>query len=162
MNSPFVLDQARTLAKISHTPSTQEPSQGERATRVRTMYQLALSRNPQDDELALALDFTNPETIESFRQTARDQPEFAPQPAWSSGYGGWTDGKLSFTPFPHFTGDAWQFSGDPHPEFGYLRLTKNGGHTGASLTLSPIRKWTAPAGRHLSDLGPTQTSIGSR
>lgn len=145
MNSPFVLDQARTLATISHTQSTQESSQRERATRVRKMYQLALSRNPQDDELALALDFTNPEIIESFRQTAQDQPGFAPRPAWSSGYGGWSDGKFSFTPFPHFTGDAWQFSGEfPHPKFGYLRLTKNGGHTGASLTLSPIRKWTAP------------------
>lgn len=52
----------------------------------------------------------------------------------------------SFTPLPHFTGDAWQ--GDdawPSTKLGWAQLTATGGHPGNDRQHAVVRRWTAPA-----------------
>jgi hypothetical protein len=52
MNSPFVLDQARSLAARANEPAPNDPE-----TRIAALYRLALSRQPRADEQAKALEF---------------------------------------------------------------------------------------------------------
>ncbi len=148
MNSPFVLSQAKALAAKSlplAKGSSTDSSVPFRKKRIQNLYRMALSRDPQQDELKLALDFTDTDVIQVFRQSVRDSNSLSEQQPWHHGFGGWEDNQITYQPFPHFNGQSWQFSDEfPHPDFGYLRLTAEGGHTGASNTLSPIRRWTAP------------------
>lgn len=147
MNSPFVLQRAKTLAAESQARSSPFPANEIATQRVRFMYRQALSRNPDPDELAMALEFTNSENLEAFREELKHQAADDPPPVWTYGYGGWVDGGLSFESFRFFNGTSWQFSDElPHPKYQYLHLTASGGHTGSAQSLSPIRCWTAPSG----------------
>jgi len=47
---------------------------------------------------------------------------------------------ISFTPLPHFTGDAWQGEADwPNKSLHYLRLTATGGHVGIDHDHAAVR-----------------------
>lgn len=146
MNSPFVLQQAKKLSADSQSGTSQLPATEVNTQRVRQMYRQALSRDPQPDELAMALEFTDSVKVNAFREKLKQQAADNPPPAWTYGYGGWVDGSVSFETFPYYNGNSWQFSGElPHPQYQYLHLTASGGHTGSANHLSPIRRWTAPA-----------------
>jgi hypothetical protein len=53
MNSPFISEQAQTLANSTQVMSAKSPTE-----KVVALYRLILSRNPTKDELALALEFS--------------------------------------------------------------------------------------------------------
>jgi hypothetical protein len=130
MNSPFMRDQARGLAKrVADAPD-----------RVRALYRIVLDREPSEDEARLGRAFL-------------DRPEpppvvYKPGP-WHYGVGEVdeaTQKVKSFTPLPHFTGQAWQGgTALPDPAFGWAFLTAQGGHAGNDLKHATIRRWVAPA-----------------
>jgi hypothetical protein len=148
MNSPFVLSQAEALAGTSVRPAKNDlnlDSMEMRTERIKTLYRNALSRDPNASELSLALEFTDPIQLESFRRAAKENASHHEGPLWNYGYGGWDGKQVKYTPLPFFNGTSWQFSDQfPHQDYQYLHLTAEGGHTGASPLLSPIRRWTAP------------------
>lgn len=148
MNSPFILSQAETLSKLSEEKAkAKEALNGidYRTERTRQMYRLALSRDPNRAELSTALNFTDPVKVAQFRENADLTSEKSLAPRWTHGFGGWNGERVEFTPFPFFSGNAWQFSEEfPHPNYRYLYLRADGGHTGSTPTLSPIRQWTSP------------------
>ena len=125
MNSPFMRDQARAVAK--------------RATDVRSLYRVVLGREPSEGEVRLGKVFL-------------DKPEpppvvYKPGP-WLYGVGEVdeaTQKVKSFTALPHYTGRAWQGGpGLPDPKFGWAFLTAQGGHAGNDLQHATIRRWIAP------------------
>jgi hypothetical protein len=132
LNSPFMVEQARALAK--RVGDAADP-----AERIRRLYRLLYGRSPADEEIALG-------------RRLLDQP--APPPvAWKPGpwhYGyGEVDEKTqkvaAFTPFPHFTGRAWQ-GGPALPDgaAGWAFLTAQGGHAGNDMKHATIRRWVSP------------------
>lgn len=133
MNSPFVVEQARTLAtrpEVAGLPAPQE--------QVRELYEIAFQRDPAPDELALG---------EGFLGQARTEP---PTPAaWQYGFGTLdpaTSALTSFTPFPFFGGGAWK-GGEtlPNEALGWTSLTSGGGHPGHDNTRTAVRRWVAPS-----------------
>lgn len=148
MNSPFILSQAKSLSQLSAKQIQPRPDTDTiagRTERIRTIYRNALSRDPSEMELTVSLNFTDANQIQQFRENASRLKEEGSTPRWNFGFGGWDGEKLSYTVFPFFSGDSWQFSEEfPHPKYRYLYLTAQGGHTGATKMLSPIRRWTAP------------------
>lgn len=135
MNSPFVIDQARRLA------ARRELSDGanDRA-RVQALYRLAYQRAPRREEVDLACGF-----LAQQRACPVKEPE---PPAWQYGYGEFDEDASrlkSFTPLPHFTGDAWQGGNRlPDEQLGWVMLNARGGHVGNDLQHAAIRRWIAP------------------
>jgi len=132
MNSPFMVEQARALAKRAGDDA--DP-----AERIRRLYRLLYGRAPAEEEIALG-------------RRLLDQPPPAPvvwKPGpWHYGYGEVdekTQKVATFTPFPHFTGRAWQ-GGPTLPDgaAGWAFLTAQGGHAGNDLKHATIRRWVAP------------------
>jgi hypothetical protein len=131
MNSPFMLDQARALARRAAGSEAQD--------RVRALYRIVYGRPPSDEEIELG-------------RRLLDQPPpppvvWKPGP-WHYGYGEVdekTEKVASFTPFPHFTGRAWQ-GGPALPDkvAGWATLNAQGGHAGNDLKHATIRRWVAP------------------
>jgi len=135
MNAPFVIDRARALAE-------QTAAEESAAARVSTLYRRTLARDPDADELKLALMFLTPAPAAS----AADE-EAPPLPPWRFGYGHFdsSSGAVQFTPLPYFNGQAWQGSSTfPDPQLSYLRLTADGGHPGSDDQHSVIRRWVSP------------------
>jgi hypothetical protein len=134
MNSPFMVDQARSLAKRPEVAAAAEAP-----ARVRALYRRVFGREPSDEEIELGR-----------RLLERPAP---PPIAWKPGpwhYGtGEVDeaaGKVArFTPLPHFTGRQWQGGPAlPDPVAGWAYLNAQGGHAGNDLKHATIRRWVAP------------------
>jgi hypothetical protein len=125
MNSPFVAEQARHLA--------------ERAGDARSMYRLALGRDPSAEEAAAAGEW--------FAAAPPGVPA-SPAGAWESGHGEFdpASGQVrSFKPFRYFVEGKWQASSLlPDGEAGAAYLTANGGSPGDDLRHAAIRRWVAP------------------
>ncbi len=132
MNHPFIAERATRLASLLRS---EDP-----AKRVNQLYLALYQRQPTTDELNLSIEFVNSEH-------ALIVPPPVPS-MWSYGYGEFVSdtGRLkSFTPLPHFNGDAWQGgSGFPDGRLGWLQLTATGGHPGNDLEHAIVRRWTAP------------------
>jgi hypothetical protein len=133
MNSPFMIEQARALAKRSGEAAAEAPE------RVRALYRLVYGRDPSDDEITLGrrlLDQPAPPTV-----------VYKPGP-WHYGYGEIDEAKQrvkQFTPFAHFTGTTWQGGkAVPDPLSGWSYLNAQGGHAGNDLQHATIRRWVAP------------------
>ncbi len=135
INSPFVIEQARALAKRvdrAHPASDEDQA--------RRFYQLLFQREPQPDELRAGLDYVHAQaTI----------PPHVPEPAvWEYGYGRFDPSARAITifhPLPFFTGKSWQGGKDlPDGKIGWVSLTAEGGHPGNDLDHVAIRRWTAP------------------
>ncbi|HTG43097.1 MAG TPA: PSD1 and planctomycete cytochrome C domain-containing protein, partial [Verrucomicrobiae bacterium] len=100
INSPFLLEQARSLAQ---RPEIRQ-AHG-RTAKVKALYETALQREPSAEELTLAEKFVR----------AQDEipvPE-PPVEVWKYGYGEVSAGSFKLTgfkPLPHYTGKAWQGS----------------------------------------------------
>jgi hypothetical protein len=135
MNSPFVVQQARILAgrdEILACSPTEE--------RIRRLYEVAFQRQPEPDELKLALRFIDGQS------GAPPNPPVGP--AWQYGYG-YLDEMAQhvneFHALPHFNGSAWQ-GGEklPDEKLGWVMLNATGGHPGNDPKHAAVRRWTAP------------------
>ena len=133
INSPFLAEQTRSLAKASEAAGS-TPAQ-----KIERLYEAALQRSPLPEEVTLAQQFVE--------EQAKIPPPEPPVEVWKYGYGE-LDASfilISFKPLPHFNGKAWQ-GGDklPDDKLGWLMLNNSGGHPGEGLKNSIIRRWTAP------------------
>jgi hypothetical protein len=134
MNSPFMIDQARALAKRPDVAAAAEAPE-----RVRALYRQVFGRSPSDEEIALG-------------RRLLDQP--APPPVvwkpgpWHYGYGEVdeaTQKVARFTPYPHYSGRQWQGGpAVPDPVAGWSYLNAQGGHAGNDLKHATIRRWVSP------------------
>ncbi|MBI1311013.1 DUF1549 domain-containing protein [bacterium] len=143
-NSPFVRNQIAALVR-----SLPEDSP---TIRIRDLFRRVLSRDPSSDEVL---------RCELFLQ----QPAEVSLPdgsfAWSYGYGRFdaTAGRLaSFTPLPHFTGQAWQ-GGEklPDDKLGWVTLRADSGHPG-DRDHAAVLRWTAPRSMTLRLAGTLKNS----
>jgi hypothetical protein len=135
LNSPFVVQQARTLAGRTEINSCPQPEE-----RIRRLYEIAYQRPPEPDELRLALRYVE--------HQSRPSPAVPSAPAWQYGYGQWDEMAQrvqDFHPLPHFTGSTWQ-GGEklPDEKVGWVMLNATGGHPGNDQQHVAIRRWTAP------------------
>ena len=132
MNGPFVVEQARELARKAEGHA-RDPKE-----RVRWLYRRLFGRDPEAREVALGLAFVN----------AQSATNTVPTPIWQNGFGGVDESAHRVSPFsprPHWTGTAWQFGPTlPDPKGGYVNLNAQGGHPGNDLQHSAVRRWTAP------------------
>lgn len=135
MNSPFVIEQARSLAKRSGhgAPNSVE--------RIRSLYRFVYQRLPGAEEIELA---------QKFLRSAGPRNEQTPAKprTWRYGYGTYDEAKqrvVMFRELPHWAGDAWQGGPDlPDRVLGRTMLTAEGGHPGPDRQHSVIRRWVAP------------------
>jgi hypothetical protein len=142
MNSPFVVEQAKSLAARKEL-SGESDSTG----RVRALYRLVYAREPDSVELAAGVRFL-------------DDPigaEPVLSGAWQYGWGAYdeqTKRVATFTQFPHFEEGRWRGGPQlPDPTIGWAFLTAQGGHTGKDLEHCAIRRWRAPAAGNISIAG---------
>jgi hypothetical protein len=137
MNSPFVVERARALAKrIGAGDRTGED-------RIRQLYQILYQRSPSPEELRTGVEFLGSNADDAMPDADAPQPT-----VWAYGYGELDEaaGRIGmFHPLPHFTGEAWQ-GGEQWPDssLGWVQLTAGGGHAGNDLKHAAIRRWMAP------------------
>jgi hypothetical protein len=135
MNSPFVLQQVRSLLARPEIASKSAPSD-----RIRALFRQIYGRAPAPQELARSLSFVS-------GWQSRPAVDTTPLTAWQNGYGEIdpaTHAVKSFTRLPHFTGNAWQGGAQlPDPKLGWVTLRADGGHPGDGQH-AVIRRWTAP------------------
>ena len=128
MNHPFARTQAEALAsKVDGLPSID--------AKVAALYRAVLGRDPNKEEVALALDYLR-------------EAELAPAPAtWRNGYGGWNPSSKSvaFTEMKVVLKDRIAPTDKiPDKQFSHTFLTSKGGHPGDKTdTTAVIRRWTA-------------------
>lgn len=141
LNHPMILDQVRAFTEQSKVAG--DPRQS-----VINMFQNALQRDPDQSEMSAALDFVEsaPKSpAEKVRATTKD---------WHYGFGSYDEEQkqtASFTPLPHFTGNAWQGGAAwPDAKLGWAQLTATGGHPGNDLSHACIRRWGAPRSTTIS------------
>ncbi len=134
-NSPFVVQQARSLVQRSEVQRAANSKE-----KIRALYHAAFQRDPSHDELDLARRFFNTQvSIEPF------EPEM---PSWYHGYGTYEPARKRVTEFsvlPVFTNNVWQGSGNlPDAKLGWVMLNNAGGHPGNDGKHAAIRRWIAP------------------
>ncbi|MBM3847189.1 MAG: DUF1553 domain-containing protein, partial [Verrucomicrobia bacterium] len=97
MNSPFLMDQARALARRPEIVAASTDSE-----KVKRLHRLLYQRSPEPEELTLSREF-----LKTALDAADTQPEM---PVWSYGFGSLDErmGQVKFNPLPHFTKYAWQ------------------------------------------------------
>ncbi len=133
MNSPFVIEQARAVARWV-------TSQGRDADPITSLFRRLLLRPPDPEEAELGRSFL-----------ARPfEPEGSPAGGWQYGLGHYDEAAnaiVNFTPMTVFA------PGRVSPEAvfplrdqqGYASLTRAGGHPGNTARHAVIRRWIAPA-----------------
>jgi mono/diheme cytochrome c family protein len=132
MNSPFSVEQARTVADRAEIVQAKDDAQ-----RVRRLYRLLFGRLPDADETAAGVAYLGLGKVD------------APIPSWQYGYGSFDPAKgrvSSFRPLS-YAAEAGYRGGKafPDPELGYLLLNAQGGHPGRDAAHAVVRRWTAPA-----------------
>jgi hypothetical protein len=135
LNSPFVIQQARSLIERAEIKASSRPQE-----RIQQLYRTAYQRPPDPEEIRLALRF-----VEIQSQYASELPE---GPSWQYGYGELDESARrvkEFHPLPHFAGSTWQ-GGEklPDDKTGWVSLNATGGHPGNDPQHAAIRRWTAP------------------
>src|ERR1043166_736790 len=143
MNSPFVIEQARALAKRAGAMDAGAAADGKTtANCIKKLYALVVQREPTADQLQRGLRF-----IASAGAEPRDEERKAPSP-WLYGYGEFDEAAKQlkgFESLPHFTGEAWQGGKSwPDEKLGWAQLTAGGGHAGNDRQHAVIRRWVAP------------------
>ena len=137
LNHTFVAARARAL--VAHPILAKAPTN---LARVNSLFRAVFQRSPTRHETESALRFLA--TAES--EAANVEPPPAPS-AWSYGWGKYDEAAKrvkSFTPLPHFTGNAWQGAANwPDTVLGWAQLTAEGGHPGNDRQHACIRRWTA-------------------
>ncbi len=134
MNSPFVVEQAKSLAM---RPDFQAASTEQR--RLHLLYEWAFQREPTREEIELADQFIHSQTN-------------APAPAgltnWLFGYGAFDDASnrvKEFHKLPYYDGHAFQGGATlPDAKLAWVTLNATGGHPGNDQQHAAIRRWVAP------------------
>ena len=131
LNSPFVMERASALASGSSADAGAPELQ-----RIVQLFERVLGRQPTPAEITASREFIAEKS---------DAPMTVTPPLWQYGYGRY-DGatqRMSFTPFPKWTGSAWQ-GGDkfPDPKIGWSHLTAESGHP--DVEQAAIRRFTPP------------------
>jgi hypothetical protein len=127
MNSPFSVEQARTLAARPEVRGATGNGQ-----KVRQLYRLLFARLPDQGELASGIAFLKQGAL-----------ELVPSPGavWQYGYGG----NGTFTPLSYFPDNQYRVGkAFPDPKLGYIVAFAQGGHPGNDAAHSVIRRWVAP------------------
>jgi len=134
MNSPFIIEQAKSL--VSRPDFEAERTEKEK---VRLLYELAFQREPTAEEIALAHQFTH--------GANSTEPSPAALTNWVFGYGSFdasSNRVKHFRKLPYFDGNSFQGGPTlPDPKLGWVLLTSGGGHPGDQQHCS-IRRWIAP------------------
>ncbi len=134
MNNGFVHQQARNLLKHADVKG-EATDEG----RIRQINRLVYGRSPSADEVRTGLDFVR----RLSQRGGETETEGSP---WSYGYGEFdadSNRLKSFTPMPHYTGQAWQGGAKlPDPRLGWVTINQGGGHTGGKY--AAVWRWTAP------------------
>ncbi|MGC3968856.1 MAG: PSD1 and planctomycete cytochrome C domain-containing protein [Pirellulales bacterium] len=132
MNSPFVQQQAKTLATRKEVTEISDP-----VGRSQTLYRMIYGRDASAAEAERLARFVN--------ETNALKPAV---PTWQYGIADYNlaAGKVkSFTPFRHWTGKYWQTDAKyPDPQNGHAILRNNSGHAGRSPSNTTAIRWTAP------------------
>lgn len=140
LNHPFVIEQARSLAKASGAIEAKGFSEWQ----VQNFYERVYARRAHPVEVETALHFLSEEKARG--SVAREM-----EGGWEYGYGSFSpaDGPVKFTRLPHFTGEAWQGGTKlPDEKLGWVMLNRDGGHAGNDAGHAAIRRWkSATAGR---------------
>lgn len=135
MNSPFMSQQARAVAERAKREAAEDSAEQV----IQAVYEVTLSRQPSEEELALGESFVSGAAV----------PAERPAPRWQFGYGrydGETQQVTSFAHLPHFTGDTWQGGPEvPDPQLNWALLNAGGGHPGVDHDHAVIRRFTVPA-----------------
>jgi hypothetical protein len=139
MNSPFVAERARALAKRADVAGIADP-----AGRVERLYEIVFQRRASDGEVGVGVDYVRGATRETVA-TTRPKPIVS---AWEYGYGevDAASGQVKkFKKLPHFSGTAWQGGAKwPDEKLGWAQLTAEGGHAGNDLQHAVVRRWVSP------------------
>jgi hypothetical protein len=142
MNSPLTVDQAKRIVGRDEIAKAKDA-----AAQVRQLYRRLLSRSPEADELAAALEYLS----------AGSALVPQPSPIWQYGYGrvdAITQRVQDFRPLAAFKENRYQAGEQfPDPALGYLLLNEAGGHPGNDDNHSVIRRWVAPDAMTLSITG---------
>ncbi|PYL01493.1 MAG: hypothetical protein DME19_01465 [Verrucomicrobia bacterium] len=138
MNSPFVVERARTLADQPDLVAFKRPEQ-----RIQEFYRILFQRPPTPRQVVLGKRF--------IAQAGSMQPPEPLKPVvspWQYGYGEYDEQSQRVKRFellPHFDGEAWQGGPKwPDDKLGWARFTAEGGHAGNDLRHAVVRRWTAP------------------
>ncbi|MEQ1860382.1 MAG: PSD1 and planctomycete cytochrome C domain-containing protein [Chthoniobacteraceae bacterium] len=133
MNHPFVVDQARALAK--EVKDQKDASEWQ----VQSLYERVLARRAEPAELDAAVRFLTADATRT--------PEPEPPPTWQYGYGFFDAEakRVTFTPLPRFISNVWQGGAKlPDPKTGWALLRGDSGHAGSDGRRATIRRWNAP------------------
>ena len=145
MNSPFVVERARTLAARA-AGSGEIPVE-----RIRRLHRAVFSSEPSPRQIERALSFVAAVPPDP------PSPPPPPPPAWRYGWGEFdeTAGRVKgFSPLPHWTGEAWQGGPNwPDPKLGWVQIKADGGHAGNDRAHMAIRRWVAPRALAVSIAG---------
>jgi len=147
LNSPFVVERARSLARFVALKQMKSQDQG-----IQELYRSLFQHVPNAPQTRLG---------RAFLQEAQAAPPVElPKPVespWQYGFGGFdaTTGRIAgFQRLPHFTTGAWQGGAEwPDRKLGWVRLTADGGHAGNDLQHAAIRRWVAPVAGTVSIQG---------
>jgi hypothetical protein len=143
MNAPFVVEQARALAKrVGASEKAVSTSRDAVEEHVKRLYQIVYQREPTSGQVQQALEFLKSTTVEEMPPAREDTG------VWKYGYGEFDEASKSvknFVPLPYFSGDAWQGGKAwPDEKLGWAQLTASGGHAGNDPQHAVIRRWVAP------------------
>ena len=121
---------ARRVA-VALSQSTESLDQDQR---IAELYQRVLARAPTEQEFVLSRQFLE-------RSVAQELPP----DEWSYGFGRVEAGQVQFKALTHFAENRWQPQGTfPDKQFGYVSVSRTGGHPGIDTDMSSIRRWTVP------------------
>jgi len=138
MNSPFVVERARSLASRPEVGSLENPKR-----RVQELYRLIFQREPTARQIQMAEQF-----VEAAKALPPPEPPRLVRSPWQYGYGEYDDQSQrvkTFTSLARFVDEAWQGGPSwPDEKLGWVRLTAEGGHAGNDREHAAIRRWVAP------------------
>ena len=133
MNSPFIIEQARSLAARPEIRANPSPEDS-----IRALYQTTFQRQPTRDEIDLGLRYLAMRPHQSMEPPARL--------TWQYGYGEFDEksGRVTkFDPLPYFADGTWKGGAAlPDDKLGWVLLTATGGHPGRKF--AAIRRWRSP------------------
>jgi hypothetical protein len=132
MNSPFAVEQARSLASRKEIKEATSEAQ-----RIRRLYRILFDRMPTAEEAAIGQKYLS------------RNPGLAPSPTslWRYGYGGYDSAtkSVAFTPDAEFSEPGYHpTKAFPDPTLGYLLVNVVGGHPGRDASHATIRRWVSP------------------
>jgi hypothetical protein len=144
MNSPFVIEQAKTLLQRPEIAAAKNPR-----LRITKLYRLLYGRAPSADEIALGLKYVNDQANSGASGIAVDEQKCG---AWQYGQGDYDEKAervKTFKPFEWYLDGEWRNSPIPgDPRASTALLNNKGGLTYEGKKNALIRRWVAPfAGR---------------